>query len=188
MTLPPIESLMNRPNGRPPRSSSARWTRRRILVPFLFIVGCGGGPVSTSINELLARGGGDRTALKAAALIDEHRATLGCPPLSWNASVARVAGKYSRQMSEEGFFSHVDPDGTTLRQRLEGEGVTGHRRIAETIAAGQNSPSSVVNAWLNSPGHRGILEDCGLHEIGVGFHEGSGRYRTYWTAIFVTFP
>jgi uncharacterized protein YkwD len=151
-------------------------------------MGCNGGPVSTSISELLANGGGDGMALEAAALIDEHRATRGCEPLDWNARVARTAEEYSRRMSEEGFFSHVDPDGTTLRQRLEQRGITGYRRVAETIAAGQNSPGGVVNAWLNSPGHRGILEDCGLHEIGIGFHEGSGRYGTYWTAVFVTFP
>jgi uncharacterized protein YkwD len=123
-------------------------------------------------------------ASEAAVLIDTHRANLGCGPLRWHHRGATVAEQYARQMSEENFFGHVDPSGTTLKQRLNRAGITGYRLAAETIAAGQDTPSRVVAAWIASAPHRAILEDCQYSQLGLGFHTGTGHYREYWTAVF----
>ncbi|MDH3206288.1 MAG: CAP domain-containing protein [Gemmatimonadota bacterium] len=51
---------------------------------------------------------------------------------------------------------------------------------AENIAYGYPTGTAVLTAWLNSPGHRGNIENCALTEHGVGF-EG-----THWTHLFIT--
>lgn len=53
---------------------------------------------------------------------------------------------------------------------------------AENIAAGYTSPESVVEGWINSPGHReNILSDNKY--LGVGLALG-GIYGYYWTQCF----
>ena len=83
------------------------------------------------------------------------------------------------------FFGHVDPDGTTLKSRLDRAGISGYQLAAETIAAGQGTATKVVHDWIESPDHRKILEDCRYTHLGVGFYTGEGPYRAYWTAVFL---
>ncbi|MDA1208953.1 MAG: CAP domain-containing protein [bacterium] len=40
--------------------------------------------------------------------------------------------------------------------------------IAENIAKGQNSPWTVVSAWMDSPAHRTNILSSDLKEIGIG--------------------
>jgi uncharacterized protein YkwD len=122
---------------------------------------------------------------QAVALVDAHRATLGCEPLKWHMQSAWVGEMYARQMSDEGFFGHVDTLGRNLKFRLTNAGIHHYRTAAETIAAGQATGDRVVTSWLASPDHREILEDCRYTHMGLGFHRGAGPYRDYWTAVFL---
>lgn len=176
--------------ARPSAAPSYRRSRRTTgvaaaLLAFTFLVGCDQSPTGPRLTEVPDAAALDDFAYEAALLIDEHRARLGCAPLTWHSGAAAVAENYARQMSEEAFFGHVDPAGTTLKQRLNRGGVRGYAVAAETIAAGQDYPQKVVADWIASSGHRQILEDCRYTSVGVGFYEGDGPYREYWTAIFV---
>jgi len=122
---------------------------------------------------------------EAVQLINAHRATVGCSPLQWHARSALVGEQYAQQMNNEEFFGHVDAQGRTLRTRLNSAGISGYRVAAETIAAGQQTSRRVVDAWLASPSHRSILEDCKFTHLGLGFYNGSGPFRVYWTAVFL---
>ncbi|BDG35019.1 CAP domain-containing protein [Saccharococcus caldoxylosilyticus] len=42
----------------------------------------------------------------------------------------------------------------------------------ENIAAGQRTPQEVVNAWMNSPGHRANILNKNFTHIGVGYAKG----------------
>ena len=167
------------------RSFAGRLERARIgLLPLLLLfTACDSMPVGPEVARLESTGV-HPWATEAATLIDAHRSTLGCAPLRWHQTGAEVAESYARQMNDEAFFGHVDPKGTTLKQRLGKAGISGYRRAAETIAAGQDDATKVVGDWIASPDHRAILEDCQYNEIGLGFHEGEGPYREYWTAVF----
>jgi uncharacterized protein YkwD len=122
---------------------------------------------------------------EAVQLMNAHRATLGCEKLEWHARSAMVGERYAQQMNNEAFFGHVDSQGRTLKTRLSTAGISGYRVAAETIAAGQKTSTRVVDAWLASPEHRAILEDCRYTHLGLGFYNGSGPYRVYWTAVFL---
>ncbi len=167
------------------RSLSATGVRtwRRAFPAFLLIAGCQSQPLGPEV-AVLANTSVHPWAAEAASIIDTHRASLGCGPLRWHEPGAQLAEAYARQMSEDQFFGHVDPRGTTLKQRLNRAGITRYRLAAETIAAGQDTPRKVVSAWIGSQDHRAIVEDCAYQSVGLGFHDGDGPYREYWTAVF----
>ena len=42
-----------------------------------------------------------------------------------------------------------------------------------------------MNAWMNSPGHRANILNCGFRNIGVGLAYDS-KHTPYWTQDFAT--
>jgi len=111
--------------------------------------------------------------------MNAHRESVGCAPLTWNQDVAVVALGHSQDMVDRGFFGHENPDGQSPFDRLRASGV-GFSRAAENIAYGYPTGAAVLAGWLDSPGHRGNIEDCALTQHGVG------RVGTYWTHLFIT--
>jgi uncharacterized protein YkwD len=112
-------------------------------------------------------------------LTNAERAAAGCPALSVNAQLATAARGHSADMANRGYFSHTGPDGSTMQSRVEAQGYS-WSRLAENIAAGDRTPESVVDGWMNSSGHRANIENCALTEIGVGFDQ------NHWTQNFGT--
>lgn len=111
-------------------------------------------------------------------LVNAHRRSVGCAAFVWNGPVAGVAQAHSGDMLSRGFFDHRNPSGETPGDRLTAAGIawTGW---AENIAYGQPTAQSVLDAWLDSPGHRSNLENCSLTEHGVGL------VGTHWTHVFL---
>ena len=103
---------------------------------------------------------------------------------SIRATLTRVAQAHSEDMARREYFSHTNPDGRSPFDRMTAAGYK-YSLAAENIAAGQTTPHSVIDAWMNSPGHRANILNCGLTEIGVGYATG-GSYRHYWTQAFGT--
>jgi uncharacterized protein YkwD len=110
--------------------------------------------------------------------MNAHRVSVGCGELSWNGEVAQVAQAHSQDMVERDYFAHTSPDGDSPFDRLNEAGVS-WSSAAENIAYGFTTGESVLNAWLNSSGHRANIENCNLTEHGVGL-EG-----THWTHLFI---
>jgi len=111
-------------------------------------------------------------------LVNAHRASVGCPALSWNSSVADVAQAHSDDMVTRDFFSHTNPDGLSPFDRLSEAGI-GFTAAAENIAFGYPTAQAVLQGWLGSPGHRANIENCALTEHGVGVTE------AHWTHLFI---
>lgn len=112
-------------------------------------------------------------------LMNDHRTTVGCEPLTWIGEVAEVAQAHSVDMVERDFFDHTNPDGLSPFDRMEVAGVQ-FSRGAENIAWGYGTADAVMQGWLDSPGHRSNIENCALTEHGVGL------YQTRWTHLFRT--
>lgn len=112
-------------------------------------------------------------------LVNEHRVSVGCAPLTWVSAVADVAQAHSFDMWDRDFFAHVNPDGDSPFDRMQDAGIA-FSRAAENIAWGYATPEAVLAGWLDSPGHRTNIENCALTEHGVGLHE------RYWTHLFRT--
>lgn len=123
--------------------------------------------------------------------VNNHRASLGRPPLKRVDLLDQTARYHARDMREDDYFSHSTYDrvGGGLQLVCDfGTRVGSHylqwNRIGENIAAGYPSPQAVMNAWLNSAGHRANIESTNYQEIGVGYDALGGAYGRYWVQNF----
>lgn len=124
----------------------------------------------------------DETAAEAEvlALVNQERANVGCRPVTADPGLATLAGNFSADMAERDFFAHTDPDGATPWDRAEKAGI--QDLGGENIARGQANAQSVMDAWMNSPGHRANILNCDYKTLGVGAHFGPGG--PWWTQDF----
>ncbi|SDP04138.1 CAP domain-containing protein [Actinacidiphila guanduensis] len=113
-------------------------------------------------------------------LVNQQRATAGCRPLTADSALNTLAQNFSDDMAARGFFNHTDPDGNTPWDRAKKLGITGLG--GENIAMGQADAQAVMDAWMNSPGHRANILDCDFTTLGVGVHFGTGG--PWWTQDF----
>ena len=113
-------------------------------------------------------------------LVNEIRVERGLKELSYNWELSRVARYKSQDMKNNKYFSHTSPVYGTPFQMMKSFGIT-YRSAGENIARGQASPQAVVNAWMNSSGHRANILSASFTQIGVGYvAEGN-----YWTQMFI---
>ena len=121
----------------------------------------------------------DAEVTRFVELMNYHRASVNCPELSWNREVAAVAQGHSQDMVDRAFFSHINPDGASPFDRLTAASIS-YSRAAENIAWGHPTAEAVLNAWLESAGHRANIENCQLRQHGVGLRD------QRWTHVFIT--
>ncbi|MGW1127202.1 CAP domain-containing protein [Streptomyces sp. NPDC002526] len=114
------------------------------------------------------------------ALVNEERGKVGCSPVTASSSLASLAQSFSDDMAARGFFDHTDPDGKTPWDRADAAGVSGLG--GENIARGQADAEAVMDAWMNSDGHRANILNCDYKTLGVGVHYGAGG--PWWTQDF----
>ncbi|MFG2591724.1 CAP domain-containing protein [Streptomyces sp. NPDC048438] len=113
-------------------------------------------------------------------LVNQERAKVGCSPVTTSASLTALAQDFSEDMAARDFFDHTDPDGATPWDRAAAAGVEGLG--GENIARGQADAQAVMDAWMNSDGHRANILNCDYKTLGVGVHLGSGG--PWWTQDF----
>lgn len=124
-----------------------------------------------------------REAAAEAAVLDlvnKERAGAGCSPLTASSELGALAGAFSQDMAERDFFSHTDPDGDSPWDRAAQAGIEGLG--GENIARGQADAAAVMDAWMNSDGHRANILNCDFRTLGVGVHFGDGG--PWWTQNF----
>ena len=112
-------------------------------------------------------------------LVNMERAKHGLAPLSHNWELSRVARYKSQDMADKGYFSHNSPTFGSPFDMMKAFGIS-YRTAGENIAKGQRSPAAVVNAWMNSSGHRANILNSSYTQIGVGY-VASGNH---WTQMF----
>ncbi|MDG9703697.1 CAP domain-containing protein [Streptomyces sp. DH37] len=124
----------------------------------------------------------EETAAEAEVLrlVNLERAKAGCRPVTADPELAELAGEFSRDMAAQGFFSHTGPDGDTPWDRAEAAGID--NLGGENIARGQANAQSVMDAWMDSPGHRANILNCDYRTLGVGAHFAEGG--PWWTQNF----
>lgn len=114
------------------------------------------------------------------SLVNQERAKAGCQPVTADPRLGSLARDYSKDMADRGFFSHTDPDGNSPWDRAKARGI--QNMGGENIARGQSDAKAVMNAWMNSPGHRANILNCDFKTLGVGAHFAQGG--PWWTQTF----
>ena len=113
-------------------------------------------------------------------LINEIRKEYGLSELKINTELCAVARAKSQDMKDNNYFSHTSPTYGSPFDMMKTFGIS-YRTAGENIAMGYRTPEAVVNAWMNSEGHRANILNASYKEIGMG-HVSSGNY---WTQMFI---
>lgn len=116
------------------------------------------------------------------SLVNDERSKRGIAPLTLDDELNSVAAAKARDMAEHNYFSHDSPTYGSPFEMMKSFGVD-YRSAAENIAAGQRTPSAVMESWMNSSGHRANILNPSYKKLGVGFCNG-GSYGTYWVQEF----
>ncbi|HHW06429.1 MAG TPA: hypothetical protein GXX34_02665 [Clostridia bacterium] len=121
--------------------------------------------------------------MQVVELVNQERAKAGLKPLTYDAQLSQVARLKSQDMRDKKYFSHTSPTYGSPFDMMKKYGIS-YRTAGENIAAGQATPAQVVQAWMNSSGHRANILNSQYTHIGVGYAQG-GSYGHYWTQMFI---
>lgn len=114
-------------------------------------------------------------ATEVLNLINKERAAKGLSNLKLTSGLTKSAMIRGAELTVS--FSHTCPNGDDCFKAFDYEKTAG-----ENIAYGQTSPSQVVNAWMNSSGHKANILNSSFKTIGIGCFYYNGLY--YWVQCF----
>ncbi len=118
-------------------------------------------------------------ASEVVRLTNSARSQNGYAALVEDGALSEAAAVRAREIARS--FSHTRPSGASFSSALSESGVS-YLRAGENIASGQKSASEVVNAWMNSPGHRANILNSSYSRIGSASVNIDGTL--YWVQIF----
>ncbi|WP_299515757.1 CAP domain-containing protein [uncultured Rummeliibacillus sp.] len=113
-------------------------------------------------------------------LTNAERAKEGLPALQADTTLMKSARAKSDDMAKNNYFSHTSPTYGSPFDQMKSFGIS-YKAAAENIAQGQKTPQEVVQAWMNSSGHRANIMNGSYTHIGVGYSANGN----YWTQQFI---
>lgn len=121
-------------------------------------------------------------ANEVVKLVNEEREKAGLPALEYDANLTRAAQRRSEELVQS--FGHTRPDGQSWFTILDEENIS-YSSASENVAAAFKNPEKVVNAWMNSDGHRKAILSPDYKKIGVGYtFEENSESKHYWDQLF----
>lgn len=116
-------------------------------------------------------------------LVNKYRQENGLSKVILASDVSNMARVKAEDMASSNYFDHTSPTYGDPFEMMTTFGID-YKYAGENIAKGQKTPDAVMNAWMNSTGHRANILDKRFTELGVGYVQGGGT--TYWTQEFIT--
>ena len=108
----------------------------------------------------------------------DPRATPACPLLKDNAKLRKAAVGHSNDMVADGYFDHTSLNGDTFVDRILDAGYAKRNdgwTIGENLAWGTgelSTPQAIMNAWMNSAGHKANILKKAYKEVGIAVRLG----------------
>ena len=116
--------------------------------------------------------------------VNAYRAQNGLPRLAENWNLDMAAIDHSTDMAQRRAMSHTGYNGSNAGQRISANGYRA-RAWGENVAAGQPNVGAVMNAWMNSAGHRANILNPAFTEVGFAAVTASNG-TIYWTMVLAT--
>lgn len=113
-------------------------------------------------------------------LVNKHRRENGLKELTLNSNLSNVAQIKAEDMKNNNYFSHTSPTYGSPFDMMKQFGIS-YKTAGENIAKGQKTPEAVVNAWMNSEGHRANILNANYTQMGLGYTNGT----VYWCQMFI---
>ena len=139
-------------------------------------------PVVPKNDEVTVGSMSEEQAANAGQVLDivnRNRSSAGLHLLKLDADLCAAAQIRANEIVSS--FSHTRPDGRKFSTVLTDNGIR-FTAAGENIAWGQTSPEQVMNAWMNSDGHRANIMNVTYTKLGVGHVTVAGRQ--YWVQLF----
>ncbi|MBM2620886.1 CAP domain-containing protein [Actinoplanes sp. LDG1-06] len=169
-TTRPTTTATKRPTKAPTKTTSPTKTKA---------------PKPTRTTQPPTSGGGSSdTVTEVIRLVNVERKAAGCGSLTGETRLHRAAQKHSDRQADQDTMSHQLPGEASMGDRVTAEGYR-WGGVAENVAAGYRTPADVMDGWMNSPGHKANILNCGYKNIGVGVAKSSGG-TLYWTQNFAS--
>ncbi|MEU4559909.1 CAP domain-containing protein [Actinoplanes sp. NPDC023936] len=134
-------------------------------------------PSAATATRLRAR----TMMIQVTALTNAKRKAAGCPALTVDPNLSTASLRQSWYMARTRLFSHVWRDGATFVSRSKAAGY--QQPAGENIGWGYPSAKAVVDAWMDSPGHRANILNCGAKAVGTGVAYAADG-TPYYTQVF----
>lgn len=116
-------------------------------------------------------------------LVNIERAKEGLKPLKKDDTLNGLSDIRAKETVT--LFDHKRPNGTKWSTILKENNVS-YTNAAENIASGYSTPEDVVNAWMNSKGHRASIMSKTYEKIGVSCYiDNNSKYKYYWDQLFI---
>ncbi|GLY03228.1 CAP domain-containing protein [Actinoplanes sp. NBRC 101535] len=114
-------------------------------------------------------------------LTNRERRVAGCPAVGVEPDLVTASAQQSGYMARTRLFSHTWRNGSTLATRAKAAGYT--QPAGENIAWGFRSAREVVDAWMDSPGHRANILNCSARKMGAAVSYAADG-TPYYTQVF----
>ncbi|WP_274361331.1 SafA/ExsA family spore coat assembly protein [Paenibacillus thermotolerans] len=110
-------------------------------------------------------------ASQVVTLVNQERAKAGLKPLAQDSALSVMALDKAKDMYNNNYFSHTSPSYGSPFNMMNLYGIR-YTYAGENIAKGQRTPQEVMNAWMNSSGHRQNILSPNYTTIGVSHYNG----------------
>ena len=120
----------------------------------------------------------EQKAQEVFKLVNTERMKAGLQPYKYDLRLEKAAMIRAKEIAVK--FSHIRPDGRNSSTAVSEAGAG--CPSGENIGMGTSSAPEIMQAWMDSPGHKiAILSRSSTH-IGVGYYEG------HWVQVFSDGP
>ena len=116
--------------------------------------------------------------------VNQERTSVGLPALSYNTTMQSYARIKSKDMGDNGYFSHEDQQGNLITVKMKADGIS-YRAWGENIAyiKGMTGNSALatrfMDNWMNSSGHKANILSTNFSSVGIGVYKiGDTYYAT----------
>lgn len=128
----------------------------------------------------------DITRESVLEAMNVHRANAGLPALRLDTRLTAASDDRMRDMEEVGYWSHRSPDGRSPFFFVQTRGYA-YRSAGENLATGFETAELLVEAWMESPGHRANILSANYDDCGIAIIEGATTGRATGKSVVVLF-
>ncbi|HEY3055934.1 MAG TPA: CAP domain-containing protein [Thermoanaerobaculia bacterium] len=128
----------------------------------------------------------DITRTSVVAEMNVRRIAFGVLPLREDARLDQAADDRVTDMEEQNYWAHISPAGKQPFEWLRPHGYDFHY-AAENLASGFDTVELLVDAWMESKGHRENILSPVYNDCGVSIIEGGTTGRAAGKSIVVMF-
>ena len=138
---------------------------------------------SNPIRSIIKRPSSVLSEIGVFTWTNTQRAFNGRVPLSRSEILDSIAEAKINDMFARQYFTHISPTGEGVGDLADDIGYK-YLLIGENLALGDfDDDETLLQAWMDSPGHRENILNDKYSELGVAVGKGSYEGRTTWLAV-----